>query len=62
MEMGSEPKQRFGAKPVSETKQLRYLCLNNTAIARTRVHFVVSMLFEVSRVSSWGGWICVEPD
>lgn len=35
MEMGSEPKQRrVGAKPVSETKQLQYLCLNSTVMTR----------------------------
>lgn len=54
-EMESEPKQRrCGAKPVSETKQLQYLCLNSTMITPW-VHFVVSMLSEVSHVSIFGG-------
>lgn len=65
--MGSGPKQhRFGAKPVSETKPLQYLCLNSSAITRTRVYFAVSMLFEVAHVSSWEGgldlcWTSLKP-
>lgn len=57
METGWEPKQRrFGAKPVSETKQLRYLCLDSAANTRTWVHFVVSMLFwGLTRIRLGGG-------
>lgn len=55
MEMGPEPKRRrLGGKPAPQTKRSQYLCLNSSAITRIRVHFVVLMLPEVLRVSSWG--------